>query len=519
MSNGLLDPSLAGLNAGSTNHSPFPGKAAPSAALANAPATNNASIPLKKNADKEKGQPDKDESSTTVPAIPGQNLPLVPVIVQAPIQVAPNNHAGKVDSSGDDKISKASDASVALDAALPEALQVNSSDKKPGPKPGQQNAGPVKKEGLTADDQAISDVDTDSSGKASQTNTSQANTLAANEQSAIKAITKSAIDAARPALKHSETTNNQQTKPAPDPSPELVSGSVTNSPANNNPSDNAANAVVLNAAASNPSADNNQPADTKRLTDKNNVDATTQASNSTDDKSKDSAVTVKAPQHKDEGQLSQQDGQQAPVQNYDEQQANAAGNSAFHAAVAQQMHATPTANGVDQHPQLKVQTSAHGNSLQSDLRVNMGPVHDSALPVSSGPLQSAKLVERLGQSELRVGVQMGDMGGVDIRTSMAHNQLTAEISVEHSELGHMLAANLPSLQNRLSEHQIQTANIVFQNQTNSGFSGSEQRSRQENPQPAVPIERIPYSVTESVSRASVSAVEPGEMIAGLDIHI
>ncbi len=91
--------------------------------------------------------------------------------------------------------------------------------------------------------------------------------------------------------------------------------------------------------------------------------------------------------------------------------------------------------------------------------------------------------------------------------------------MEHSDLGHMLAANLPSLQNKLSEHQIQTANITFQNQMSGNSSQSEQRSRQGNSsQPQTPIERIPYGEAESFSRMSASSSEAVEA-QGLDIHI
>lgn len=93
-----------------------------------------------------------------------------------------------------------------------------------------------------------------------------------------------------------------------------------------------------------------------------------------------------------------------------------------------------------------------------------------ASPIS--PVQSAKLVERVGQSELHVGFQAGELGGVDIRTSMVRNQVTAEISVEHGELRNLLAVELPHLEKKLAEHQATTTNLVLNDQVGGGSAGS-----------------------------------------------
>jgi len=137
----------------------------------------------------------------------------------------------------------------------------------------------------------------------------------------------------------------------------------------------------------------------------------------------------------------------------------------------------------------------------------------AALPNS---LHSARLVDHMGMAELRVGVQAGEFGNVDIRTSMVRNQVTAQISVERGELGKVLAAELPSLQNRLSEHRLPNANIVLQNQSSGGSAGFGQGSRQSQNLQQIAIPQI--SDEPSASPSLISA-ETNAPTARLDIHM
>ena len=92
-------------------------------------------------------------------------------------------------------------------------------------------------------------------------------------------------------------------------------------------------------------------------------------------------------------------------------------------------------------------------------------------------IQAAKLVERMGQSEIRVGIRDGELGNVDIRTSMSHNNFTAQISVERGDLSRVIAAELPSLHSRLSDQRLPVAQITVQNQS-SGMSGDTRGGQQ-----------------------------------------
>lgn len=142
------------------------------------------------------------------------------------------------------------------------------------------------------------------------------------------------------------------------------------------------------------------------------------------------------------------------------------------------------------------------------------PESQAAYPLSL--INSAKLVERIGEAELRLGIRAGEFGSVDIRTSMVRNQFTAEISVERGELGRVMAAELPSLQDRLMEQRVPVANITVQNHTGSHSAGSEQQKPRDGQQ---------VYTTNSLSRLdegpmpALVALEGTAPASRLDIHM
>ncbi len=144
-----------------------------------------------------------------------------------------------------------------------------------------------------------------------------------------------------------------------------------------------------------------------------------------------------------------------------------------------------------------------------------GSADHSGSPVAAdnlpGTVQSAKLTAQAGHSELRVGLQAGEFGNIDIRTTIARSQVTAEISVEHTELRNLLAAELPHLQTKLAEHSLNGANLVLNSYT-SGGSGNPRHAYQKN-------ESVPQGATFRQSEPSVSTVAESQPPSSqLDVH-
>jgi len=94
-------------------------------------------------------------------------------------------------------------------------------------------------------------------------------------------------------------------------------------------------------------------------------------------------------------------------------------------------------------------------------------------------VNSAKLIERIGHTEMRVGIQTAELGSVDIRTALSKHQFTAEISVERGDLGRALTSDLPALHSRLSEQRVPFPTVTIQEYSGGNSSNLEQRQRDE----------------------------------------
>jgi len=147
-----------------------------------------------------------------------------------------------------------------------------------------------------------------------------------------------------------------------------------------------------------------------------------------------------------------------------------------------------------------------------------GTAHLNTEEVTTTPgyaFHAARLVERLGQSELRLGVHAGELGKVDIRTSLGRTQFTAEISVERGELGRALTAELPSLHTRLAEQHLPAANITVQDYS-AGASADQQGSQHNRTFPPM---NVTSGGTEGDTALFAPMIDAMEPTTRLDIHM
>jgi hypothetical protein len=82
-----------------------------------------------------------------------------------------------------------------------------------------------------------------------------------------------------------------------------------------------------------------------------------------------------------------------------------------------------------------------------------------ALPQSLPVINSAKLINTMGQSEMRVGMRSTEFGNISISTTASKDVITAQISLDHSELAKTLAAQLPEMEARLGSGQAVNVHI------------------------------------------------------------
>jgi hypothetical protein len=101
------------------------------------------------------------------------------------------------------------------------------------------------------------------------------------------------------------------------------------------------------------------------------------------------------------------------------------------------------------------------------------PPATTVLPQAAAPIiNTAKLIQSMGQSEMRVGMRSNDFGNISISTSATRNLISAQISLEHGELARALATHLPEMQARLGGNQAMNVRIDMNGQPAGQSTGT-----------------------------------------------
>jgi hypothetical protein len=88
-----------------------------------------------------------------------------------------------------------------------------------------------------------------------------------------------------------------------------------------------------------------------------------------------------------------------------------------------------------------------------------GVVDSTAASQTLPVINSARLIQSMGQTEMRVGMRSSEFGSISISTSATRDLISAQISVDHGELAKTLAAHLPEMQARLGSNQAMDVRI------------------------------------------------------------
>jgi hypothetical protein len=108
-----------------------------------------------------------------------------------------------------------------------------------------------------------------------------------------------------------------------------------------------------------------------------------------------------------------------------------------------------------------------------------------AVPQELPAINTAKLIQSMGQSAMRVGMRSDDFGNISISTSATRDLISAQISLDHGELARTLATHLPEMQARFGGNHAMDVRIDMNGQgagqgagTSAGMSnGSADESR------------------------------------------
>jgi hypothetical protein len=173
-------------------------------------------------------------------------------------------------------------------------------------------------------------------------------------------------------------------------------------------------------------------------------------------------------------------------------------------AIAPQ-HATVNAPG---HVQAMPSTvdAAPGKNLASQ---------PASVPQYSPVINSSKLIEKLGESEIRIGLQTHDFGPVEIKTLLQNQELHAHISVEHTALRDALAADLPALQKSFEQQRIAVHSLNIQDHSTAWNGGGS--SPRHSQQFSNPRNQLAPELKHEPRSTAADPVTPSQ-ITGIDLH-
>lgn len=150
-------------------------------------------------------------------------------------------------------------------------------------------------------------------------------------------------------------------------------------------------------------------------------------------------------------------------------------------------------------------------------------------PVDSQAMQgvtSAQLTQSMGSSEMKLGMQSAEFGNISITTSLNRQAISAQISIDHSELGRALAVHLPAIEEKLGSAYGVQAKVELRESYNpasssdSGYSnqGQQSRDRRQSEQGGTTVAAgAMFERTAGLSRLTATSLSASD--SRLDIRI
>jgi hypothetical protein len=146
------------------------------------------------------------------------------------------------------------------------------------------------------------------------------------------------------------------------------------------------------------------------------------------------------------------------------------------AASSAMQHAAATSAATPQSAMKAGGEAPHASELP---RAVSGAPEASETAAVSG-INTAKVIQSMGETEMHVGLRSAEFGEISIRTAVSQQQMLAQISVDHSDLGSTIAAHLPAMQAKLgSEYGLHASVEVTQGSTSFTGNGNQSAPQQQ----------------------------------------
>jgi flagellar hook-length control protein FliK len=146
--------------------------------------------------------------------------------------------------------------------------------------------------------------------------------------------------------------------------------------------------------------------------------------------------------------------------------------------------------------------------------------HGEPTPAAAAPMlvQSARVLERAGNSEMRVGLNTASFGNIELQTHVSQDHVAASITTGHAELRAAMVAEMPSLERAMSQHHLRLDNLDL----NARAGGEDRGAGGDNPSRPQPGTRSSLGAYRNEERPEVKDNSPAPWRApyssGLNVH-
>jgi hypothetical protein len=167
-----------------------------------------------------------------------------------------------------------------------------------------------------------------------------------------------------------------------------------------------------------------------------------------------------------------------------------------------------------QTPAAHDHSSAAGTATSTSHRAEIhsdGPASpEVASSTPAGGVNTARLMQSLQQTEMRVGMRSAEFGEISIRSSISQQQVIAQISAAHGELARAISDHLPSLQAKLDHYGVHASIEVSQGGTSFGSERDQASARDQKPRGTVVQGESAAPVTQHEHSAARSDYTPDD---------
>lgn len=138
-----------------------------------------------------------------------------------------------------------------------------------------------------------------------------------------------------------------------------------------------------------------------------------------------------------------------------------------------------TASLVEQPTSVNNQPATKG-SVSSGAPLPTAPAYGPPDVKSPNGLNSARLLQSVHQSEMKLGMHSVEFGNISISTSINHQAISAQISTEHAELSRVLAMHISAIEEKLGNAYGVNARVELRDAGTSANTNSQQHSGQQS---------------------------------------